>query len=55
MDEYECSLAILVSLVKTRKPLTDKGCNVRCGEVTIIAEELNSYKEEMSLKFVSLN
>ena len=26
-----------------------------CGEITIIAEELISYKEEMSLKFVSLN
>ena len=55
MDECECSLASLVSLGKTKKPITDKGYNVRCGEITIIAEELISYKEEMSLKFVSLN
>ena len=52
LGEYECSLASLVSVGKTKKPLTDKGCNVSCGEIIIIAEELSSCKEEMSIKFV---
>ena len=52
LGEFECSLASLVSVGKTTKPLTDKSSNVYCGEIIIISEELNSCKEELSLKFV---
>lgn len=55
LGEYECSLATLVSTGKIDKPLVDKGCNVSCGNIIIISEEMSACKEEMIIQFIGKN
>lgn len=55
LGEYECSLATLVSSGKVEMPLVDKGCNVSCGNIIIISEEMSACKEEMNIQFIGKN
>ena len=55
LGEYECSLATLVSSGRVEKPLIDKGCNVSCGNIIIISEELSACKEDMTIQFFGKN
>ncbi|XP_018015723.1 copine-8 [Hyalella azteca] len=55
LGEYECSLATLVSEGKVEKPLVDKGCNVSCGNIIIVAEEMSACREEMTIQFIGKN